>query len=74
MMLQRILCSKEQLCYGYDLSKTDVKEYREKRRLDLSYLLEFYKKLKMGAAYFLASNFINNLAGTDQLKAQILAG
>ncbi len=63
-----------QLCYGYDLSRTDVKEYREKRKLDLSYLLEFYKKLKLGAAYFLASNFINNLAGTDQLKAQIIAG
>ncbi|MBI3136427.1 MAG: DUF1343 domain-containing protein [Bacteroidetes bacterium] len=63
-----------QTCYGYDLSKTDVKEYREKRKLDLSYLLEFYKKLKMGPAFFLKSNFINNLAGTDQLKAQIIAG
>lgn len=63
-----------ELCYGYDLSKTDVKEYRERRKLDLSYLLEFYKKLKMGSAFFLSSNFINNLAGTDQLKAQIIAG
>lgn len=63
-----------QMCYGYNLSEMDVKEFREKRKLDLSYLLEFYKKLKMGSAYFLPSNFINNLAGTDQLKAQIIAG
>ena len=63
-----------QLCFGYDLSKTDVKEFRAKRKIDLSYLLEFYTKLNLGAAYFLKSNFINNLAGTDQLKAQIIAG
>lgn len=65
---------KGQLCYGYDLHETDVKEYRQSAKLDLSYLLEFYKKLKMGSAFFLKSNFINNLAGTDQLKAQIIAG
>ena len=61
-------------CYGYDLHEIDIKEYREKRKLDLSYLLEFYKKLKLGSAFFLKGNFINNLAGTDQLKAQIIAG
>jgi len=63
-----------QICYGYDLHNIDVKTYREKRKLDLSYLLEFYKKLKMGSSFFLKSGFINNLAGTDQLKAQIIAG
>ncbi|MBL7897587.1 MAG: DUF1343 domain-containing protein [Crocinitomicaceae bacterium] len=61
-------------CYGYDLSGSDIKELRTKAKLDLSYLVEFYNKLKMGSAYFLKSNFINNLAGTDQLKSQILAG
>ena len=65
---------KGQICYGYDLHETDVKEYRQKAKLDLSYLLEFYKKLKMGSSFFLKTNFINNLAGTDQLKAQIMAG
>lgn len=63
-----------QTCYGYDLSGTDIRTLRERRKLDLSYLLEFYQKLNLGSAYFLKSNFINNLAGTDQLKAQILAG
>ena len=61
-------------CYGYDLHDMDIKEYRTKAKLDLSYLLEFFKKLEMGSAFFLKSNFINNLAGTDELKAQILAG
>jgi uncharacterized protein YbbC (DUF1343 family) len=63
-----------QTCYGYDLHETDIREYREKRKVDLSYLLEFYNSLDMGAAFFLKSGFINNLAGTDQLKAQIMAG
>lgn len=63
-----------QTCYGYNLSTIDINELREKKKLDLSYLLEFYKKLNMGSSYFLSSNFINNLAGNDQLKAQILAG
>jgi len=61
-------------CYGYDLSGSDIRELRTKAKLDLSYLIEFYTKLKMGSAYFLKSNFINNLAGTDQLKSQIIAG
>ncbi|MBK7130459.1 MAG: DUF1343 domain-containing protein [Crocinitomicaceae bacterium] len=63
-----------QTCYGYNLSTIDIQEIREKKKLDLSYLLEFYKKLNMGTSYFLSTNFINNLAGTDELKAQILAG
>ena len=61
-------------CYGYNFSGTDIREYRQKAKLDLSYLLEFYKSTNLGAAFFLKSNFINNLAGTDQLKAQVIAG
>lgn len=63
-----------QICYGYDLSTQDVKAIREKAKLDLSYLLEFYQKLNMGASYFLKSGFINNLAGTNKLKQQIIEG
>lgn len=63
-----------QICYGYNFSERDIRELRGERALDLSYLLEFYKKLKMGSAFFLKSNFINNLAGSDQLKSQIIAG
>lgn len=63
-----------QTCYGYKFFEEDIIVLREKRKLDLSYLIEFYQKLQLGSAYFLSTNFINNLAGTDQLKADILAG
>jgi uncharacterized protein YbbC (DUF1343 family) len=63
-----------QTCYGYDLSQTDIRAYRENAKVDLTYLLEFYRSLNLGSSFFLKSGFINNLAGTDQLKAQIIAG
>jgi uncharacterized protein YbbC (DUF1343 family) len=63
-----------ELCYGYDLSDTDLLEYREKKRLDLTMLLEFYAKLNMNSNFFLSNDFINLLAGGDDLQSQILNG
>jgi len=61
-------------CYGIDLSGLKVKDIRFKNKLDLSYLVEFYKKLKNKDNYFLKNNWIDKLAGTDQLKKMIIAG
>ena len=59
------------LCKGLDLSQ--VKPHRT--RLDLSYLINFYTNLKsQNVTFFNDDNFFNLLAGTDQLKAQIIAG
>jgi len=59
------------LCKGLDLSQ--VKPHRT--RLDLSYLINFYTNLKsQNVPFFNEDNFFNLLAGTDQLKAQIIAG
>jgi uncharacterized protein YbbC (DUF1343 family) len=63
--------SENLLCKGLDLSK--VKPHRT--RLDLSYLIDFYTNLKsQNVTFFNDDNFFNLLAGTDQLKAQIIAG
>lgn len=61
-------------CYGYKFYDQDIRSTREKAKLDLSYLLEFYHKLKMGKEFFLNTDFINLLAGSDQLKMQIIEG
>ena len=54
-------------CYGSDLREESLNH-----RFTLSYLLEMYNKSGKGAAFF--NNFFDRLAGTDQLRKDILAG
>ena len=63
-----------ELCYGVDLHEMDLRVFREEGKLDLSYLADFYSNLDRGKEFFLANNFINLLAGSDQLKNQLMAG
>ncbi|MEZ0486527.1 exo-beta-N-acetylmuramidase NamZ family protein [Fibrella aquatica] len=58
------------LCYGLDLTKIDA----QKLGFSLTYLLDFYKKTPDKSKFFLAGNFIDKLAGTDQIRKQITAG
>ena len=60
-------------CFGYSYAEKDVKDLRAEAELDISILIEFYTKLNK-ADFFLENNFINLLAGTDELKEQIKAG
>jgi len=61
-------------CYGYDFSQDDIKELREKKKVDLSILKEFYERLEMGDSFFLKNNFIDLLAGNARLKEEIKGG
>ncbi|HEX9958365.1 MAG TPA: DUF1343 domain-containing protein [Fibrella sp.] len=58
------------LCYGLDLTTINA----QKLGLSLTYLLEFYRKSPDKGKFFLAGNFIDKLAGTDQLRKQLIAG
>src|SRR5690606_10084317 len=55
------------MCYGRDLRGEKLDH-----RFTLDYLLEMYNKSGKGAAFF--NNFFDKLAGTDQLRKDILAG
>jgi uncharacterized protein YbbC (DUF1343 family) len=58
------------LCYGENLSdyKTDLHE------LDLDWLLKSYKNYKnKDQSFFLTNLFFDKLAGTDELRKQIIA-
>ncbi|MGI9544138.1 MAG: exo-beta-N-acetylmuramidase NamZ domain-containing protein, partial [Cyclobacteriaceae bacterium] len=58
---------KDQKCYGIDFrTGTDLKGFR------LNYLLDFYKKSGLKEKFFIGS--FNRLAGTKELKKQIIAG
>ncbi|WP_210486190.1 exo-beta-N-acetylmuramidase NamZ family protein [Rufibacter aurantiacus] len=58
---------KNQVCYGKDLTKLQLKE-----NFTLSYLLDFYQKSGQKEKFF--NNFFKSLAGTDELQKQIMAG
>lgn len=61
-----------QTCYGYDLSGKSIEELQAIREIDLSYLIEFYQKEKDKAHFFEKS--FDLLAGSDQLRKQVIAG
>ncbi len=66
---------KEMLCYGEDLSIITLEEIREKKKVDLSYLLKYYKLMSLiNKPFFIENNHFTRLAGTDKLRKQIEDG
>lgn len=57
----------DKLCYGVDLRGESLNHH-----FTLKYILDAYQKSGMKEKFF--NNFFNTLAGTDELKKQILAG
>jgi uncharacterized protein YbbC (DUF1343 family) len=57
----------DKLCYGVDLRGESLDHH-----FTLKYILDAYEKSGMKEKFF--NNFFNTLAGTDELKKQILAG
>lgn len=58
---------KDQKCFGVQFQEDSVNG-----GLDLSILIKMYKAFEDKSAFF--NNFFNKLAGTDQLKEQIISG
>lgn len=63
---------KGKVCYGYDLSSYNLVDFRNRKALDLSFLIKAYKQLQGNTKFFNA--FFRNLAGTNQLRQQIEKG
>ncbi len=59
-----------QLCYGLDLSNVAT----SKQGLMLNYFFDYFNRATDKSKFFLTSNYIDRLAGTDQLRLQLLAG
>lgn len=59
---------KDQLCYGLDLSKVNVK----RTAVDLSFVIELYQAFPDKSKFF--KNYFNTLAGSTELKEQIVSG
>ncbi|HOZ41310.1 MAG TPA: DUF1343 domain-containing protein [Flavobacteriales bacterium] len=63
-----------QLCTGIDLSDYGMKEAWAARKVDLHWLIGFYREAPDQKAFFLANNFFDKLAGGPELRQRILAG
>lgn len=60
-------------CYGVDLSGLNIKDLQKLARIDLKYILEYYKGYKTTPEpFFLKSNFFEKLAGNYDLRLQII--
>ena len=58
-----------ELCYGLDLRDNDPAQ-----KFTLKYLIDFYNKADFKDNFFVRAEFFDKLAGTDQLRKQIIAG
>ncbi len=61
---------KGQTMYGLDLRGLDA----DKQTFTLRYVLDFYKKMPDKSKFFTRAEFFDKLAGTDELRKQIIAG
>lgn len=68
---------KDLACYGSNLVSMDPHQIRELQEIQLSWLMTAYETTKQtakDASFFLENKFIDKLAGTSQLRKDILAG
>ncbi|RMG79183.1 MAG: DUF1343 domain-containing protein, partial [Bacteroidetes bacterium] len=61
-------------CRGFDLSGLSVDGIRAEGRLNLGYLLDFYRHYPDPAHFFLPNHFFDKLAGTATFREQIESG
>jgi len=62
---------KDQLCYGVDLSCMSEEEAKTKH-FDLEYVIDAYKRLNIGEAFF--TKFFVKLTGQDYIQQMIMEG
>jgi len=63
---------RDRLCYGVDLRSYDVAQIIEAKRIRLEWLIDAYKAFAQKDSFFIP--YINTLAGSTQLRDQIIAG
>lgn len=61
-------------CRGYDLTAVSEKQLQKQAKIDLSYLINFYRDYTNKEEFFLKSLYIDKLAGSTQLREQLIAG
>ena len=65
---------KNKVCFGVDLSSISLDVLRSSKKMSLEYILDAYKNYGDKEKFFLKNGFIDRLAGSDELRKQIVAG
>lgn len=60
----------KQVCFGWDLRRVNY----TKPGINLSYLINAYRSYSDTTKFFLPTNFFDKLAGTGELRKQLMAG
>jgi len=68
-----------QACYGIDFRNLDVNELRKTKRLNIQWMIDFYNAYPFKDKFFDKTQSreignIDQLAGTDEFRKQIIAG
>jgi len=61
-------------CYGVDLSKVALSTIIKEQKIDLSYIIDAYKRYPQKDKFFLKNRFFDKLAGSSRLREQIIRG
>ena len=64
----------DQTCYGVDLTQLDEASIFAERKIQLEYILDFFRRLPEEDQFFNANGWFDKLAGTTTLREQILSG
>jgi len=64
----------DKTCYGIDFSRLSVEEIKNEGQINLGYLIDYYNQMPQKDKFFLSNNFLDKLAGTANLRKDILAG
>ncbi len=64
----------DKICFGKDLRNIPIADLRGNHGFNLRYIIEAYQNFKDKDQFFLKNLFFDKLAGTDQLRQQIIAG
>lgn len=66
--------NENQTCNGVDLRNYNCEEFKTSKKLNLQWLFDMYKAYPQKDKFFLPSLFFDKLAGTDQLRKQLIEG
>lgn len=64
----------DKICIGKDLRNIPIVDLQTNHGFDLGYLIASYQNFEDKEQFFLKNLFFDKLAGTDQLRQQIIAG
>ena len=65
---------KDKKCFGKDLSNSDIKIIAKEKKMNLSHFFEAYSSYPDKKHFFLSTNYIDKLYGSDNFRKMVIQG